>query len=784
MNNYVPGVGWAEAKLAFIGEAPGAVEDRTGEPFTGPAGDVLDRNLTELNLSRSEVWITNIHKYKLEDNDFSTIPDLEADLKSLFDELDEVGVNCLVLLGDNVLQAIAGKKGITNWRGSILKVRRGYKAIPTFHPAKMLYSGFKPYEELLMRRDMQRALRESYNKRIPQINNTTQICRDARHLYEFIRREKNKELVATDIEVIKSVPVCTGIGFNRHRAMVVPMWREVMGIKLTDMSLTELAKCQKMLAKVFLNSRVIGSNFKFDQEKLEALGHRFKGIHADIQLMAHTIDPELPKSLSFNTSLYTELPYYKDEGREFNPKYDDIEDFYDYCGKDAHATFTCYEEMLKVLEADGLEDFFFNFVMKAYPLYYQMNLNGLKIDFEKKAELIVKYLKWWREEQEKFNHLCGKPTNVKSAPQIKELFLKYGLKLKSTGADDLINYLVTDNAGDAEKLMRSVILIRKIRDNYRRYIYVHPDLDMRMRTFFKQDGTETGRTSTGLLDPPIRPFNVGKAFQTITKHGNVGTDVRYQYVPDPGYCFVEVDSAQAEARVVALLAEDYELLEKLKDSKFDMHNYTLPMVFPGEDWSKERRQMSKTVRHAGNYDIQAYQLVKTIQTDAYAYGELKYISMKFAEEVLYNFHAANPKTRRNFHTQVIDFIFENHFITTPQGRKRTFYSELNEQTYKEAYAFIPQATVSDNIKLTMIDFYKERPDVKLLMELHDGLLYLVKVEEVQTVAKRLIELMERPINFKKCSLSRDYDLVIPAEASVGYNNWKEMEELELDSKSN
>ena len=116
-----------------------------------------------------------------------------------------------------------------------------------------------------------------------------------------------------------------------------------------------------------------------------------------------------------------------------------------------------------------------------------------------------------------------------------------------------------------------------------------------MKTFYKQDGTETGRTSTGIMDSPIRPFNIGKAFQTVTKHGNVGTEIREQYIPDPGYCFIEVDSAQAEARVVALLSEDYELLEKLKDPNFDMHNYTLPMVFPAESVTRRSIRSSAPV---------------------------------------------------------------------------------------------------------------------------------------------------------------------------------------------
>ena len=84
---------------------------------------------------------------------------------------------------------------------------------------------------------------------------------------------------------------------------------------------------------------------------------------------------------------------------------------------------------------------------------------------------------------------------------------------------------------------------------------------------------ETGRTSTGQQDPPIRPKIelrdennkkkkrvLGTAFQTITKHGDIGNDVRSMYIPDEGEIFVGADSSQAEARVVALLADDMEMI--------------------------------------------------------------------------------------------------------------------------------------------------------------------------------------------------------------------------------
>ena len=88
---------------------------------------------------------------------------------------------------------------------------------------------------------------------------------------------------------------------------------------------------------------------------------------------------------------------------------------------------------------------------------------------------------------------------------------------------------------------------------------------------------ETGRTSTGQQNPPIRPLvdlvgrgrqtdmkPMGTAFQVFTKHGDIGADVRSMYEPEKGHVLVQLDSSQAEARVVFNLATDEQALQDMK----------------------------------------------------------------------------------------------------------------------------------------------------------------------------------------------------------------------------
>ena len=785
LEGYCPGEGDSQAKLAFIGEAPGQVEIDMGHPFVGPSGDILNRNLAELGISRSEVWITNIFKGKLPENDFSK-GNLREAMPQLTAELREVNPNCLVLLGDNVLQAFTGKKGITKWRGSLVQTKIGIKAVCANHPAAMLYDDFKPYTELIFRKDLAKALRESLSRRFILPPSNIKICNSPVEMRSWIQQNAGP-YCSVDIESFHSVPICVGFGFSKSSAMVLPLWQTAMGFELTDMPMREIARCWKMLDKVLRTTKIIGHNFTFDQEKLECLGFEFPNIFIDTMHMSHTLEPELPKGLDFVTSMYTDVPFYKYEGKQFNPKYDKIEDYFNYCGKDVYSTYTSAMNMWDLLKEEGLESFFFDFVMRCYPEYHRMRQVGVNIDQHKREELRLKYQNWLNKTQYALEKDVGHPLNVKSNPQVKTtLYDELRIpKRAGTGENILVDLLVTNSIRDRTKreVVKNVLLARKLRDNITRYLTSKPDFDGRMKTGYKLTGTNTGRSATSLLDPPMRPYKIGISLHGVTKHGDVGSDIREQFVPDPGHCFLEVDQKQAEARVVALLSKDYELLSKFDDPDFDMHKYTASLIFdiPEEKIGRKdpERQMGKTVRHAGNYDMGEYRLIQTVQSAAFSYGKLELLSPYKANKVLTAFHEACPQIRGVFHEEVKEALYEDRTMFSPQGRKRIFYGPLVDKSFKEAYSFLPQATVSDHTKKVMFEFHAIRPDIPILLEAHDGLTFSVPIDEVKSVAKLVMGLFSQPISFKNCTLERDFDLVIPAEASVGYENWKDMKELDL-----
>ena len=141
------------------------------------------------------------------------------------------------------------------------------------------------------------------------------------------------------------------------------------------------------------------------------------------------------------------------------------------------------------------------------------------------------------------------------------------------------------------------------------------------------------------------------------------------------------------------------------------------------------------------------------------------------EKYLEAFHQANPQIKSVFHADIIEALANNNCILySPQGRKRQFFNKWGDELFKEAFSFIPQAVVSDALKFALLRIVARLRDEMIFfpcLESHDSFLALIKDEFIQTAAQIIKEELEQPINFSKCTLSRDYDLVIPCEIKVG-----------------
>ena len=136
--NIVFGVGNKNAKIMFIGEGPGADEDRLGEPFVGKAGKLMDMAFEAVGIKRQEVYIANIVKCRPPQSRNPEDDEVSACLDYLRNQVILVKPKIIVLLGSVALKNILGKEyGITASRGNWIE-KKGILYMPTWHPAALL----------------------------------------------------------------------------------------------------------------------------------------------------------------------------------------------------------------------------------------------------------------------------------------------------------------------------------------------------------------------------------------------------------------------------------------------------------------------------------------------------------------------------------------------------------------------------------------------------------------------------------------------------------------------
>jgi DNA polymerase I-like protein with 3'-5' exonuclease and polymerase domains len=272
------------------------------------------------------------------------------------------------------------------------------------------------------------------------------------------------------------------------------------------------------------------------------------------------------------------------------------------------------------------------------------------------------------------------------------------------------------------------------------------------------------------------------------------------FICDHGKVVIQADASQAEARVVAVLSEDWELLAAF--DKIDIHRRTAGLIFGytqrlelGADFHHPiidylpkdgpERYTGKKTRHAGNYDMKKHRFMTEFNTDAQKYDINMDISEWRAGQMLDLFHAASPKIKGRFHRDMKEAIDSSRTIIDPMGGVRIFNGRMDDSLYQEAYANIPQRTVAHLVQgaaLKIDDELNGDGAVLWAEEKHDAL-YLQAPEGNWEVYARLMQKhMQAPINFRTyCTLKRDVDLIIPCDIEISHTNYAEFEKVKLDS---
>ena len=136
--NAVPGEGSSSAKIMFVGEAPGRFEDLLGKPFVGKAGMILEAALSNANISRSQVFITNIVKCRPPGNRRPKSDEIAKCRDYLNKQISMINPIIICILGATAYSSLLGGKEITSNRGKLLSIN-GRNYFLTIHPAATLY---------------------------------------------------------------------------------------------------------------------------------------------------------------------------------------------------------------------------------------------------------------------------------------------------------------------------------------------------------------------------------------------------------------------------------------------------------------------------------------------------------------------------------------------------------------------------------------------------------------------------------------------------------------------
>ncbi len=799
MNNYIPASGPYGAKLMILGESPYDQKTYYRE---------LDRLLKDAGINKNNCWLSTVSKYPVHFE--KKIPfsircqrqgiDILEQINDLQNEINSIKPNCILALGGTPLWVLAGKdKKIQQFRGSIMH-GMGVKFVPTYNPSHLSFntegSEIQGYwNRQIMLFDFKRAKLQSEFPDLRLPNRTLEICRSSHQLAEFRDRYKHCTKVSVDIEAMGSgLPACIGLAYNKNHGIAVPLWN-VNGISTIPDS--DMIQIWIILSEILSTTDIIGQNFNYDRDKILRIGFTIKRLHSDTMYKAFAINPELPKGLAFNTSIYTEEPFYKDDGMYHGS----TEDLLKGCARDACVTYEDDEEMEKDLIEIKQEKFYYNYLMQLPDMYWEIEKQGFNVDALARDRLLYKYIEWDERLRHRLFQLTGTEINVNSPKQIQSLLWdNFNLPRKSsTGEEAITELLNSPTAIKTDEIRETCELIledRRVRKSISTYLMALPDFDGRMRTTYFPC-LETGRSSTGQQDPPIRPEVevvdengkkkhkvLGIAFQTMTKHGDIGADIREMYIPDsPDEIFLQADSSQAEARVVWLLADDEEALRLVDE--IDYHALTSTWFFGGveSDYSKKAlgyehpiRFAGKTLRHAGHLGAGKRRASIEVNTQARKYKIPLHITEQVADRALKIFHGKQPKIQGIFQHSVIECLKKDRILIAgvpygldvEYGGRRTFYERYGEELFRQGFSYIPQRTITDNTKAAGLRIRNKIPSIKITMESHDALLFCIPRNRTAEYSKIIKEEFERPISFSKCSIPRR-DLIIPCDIEVGEN---------------
>lgn len=533
-------------------------------------------------------------------------------------------------------------------------------------------------------------------------------------------------------------------------------------------------KALDQLRSVFESDKIAkgGQNIKFDGLMLNQHGIHLKGIQFDTMIAHYLLQPGTRQHnldyLAQHYLNYQMIPIERligEKGKNQKNMADiAVSQVYPYACEDADITFRLKEILEKQLKETNTFGLFETVEIPLVSVLLQMEKNGVKIDVSVLKEMSGEISQNLLEIEKDIYQMSGTEFNINSPQQLgKILFEQLEIHKQlgnrrppktSTGQFSTSEPIL--ERFSSHPLVNKILEYRKLAKLKSTYVDTLPSLISqhtgRLHTSFNQTIAATGRLSSS--DPNL---------QNIPIRTEIGRRIRQAFIPQDSQDWImSADYSQIELRVMAHLSGDKGLKEAFERGE-DIHATTAAAVFnvPLQEVNPDQRRKAKEVNFGIIYGISQYGLASRLG-----------ISADEAQEIIQNYFIRFPKVNE-YMIQTIAFVQKHKYVTTIRNRRRYIpeidskNANVRQNAERMAINTTIQGSAADLIKLAMIDiqkkFEKEKLQTRMILQVHDELVFEVKSSEMERVKQLVKKEMEGAIK-----------LDVPIKVDVGMGkNWLE-----------
>lgn len=593
------------------------------------------------------------------------------------------------------------------------------------------------------------------------------------HLYQFVNNPKaqkilvqnllNQKVVCFDTETtslneLEAELVGMSFSYKKGLAYYIPL-SEDKGEVLQTLEIFRPFFEKEDLLKV-------AHNLKFDYKILKQYDITVKGAMFDTMIAHYLLNPDGRHGMDYLSEVYLNYKPVSIEtiigkkGKNQGTFRDaDLRTQTDYAAEDADVTFQLYELFAPQLKKENLEELFFNIEMPLMEVLAKMELSGISLDEKWLAQESIDLENDLRQLESTIFEISGEEFNMNSPKQLGEiLFEKMQLDPKAkktkTGqyatSEDVLQKLSSKH-----EIIKHILEYRTYQKLKSTYVDALPSqiekTDNRVHTNFSQTTAATGRLASvnpNLQNIPIRTLR--------------GQQIRGAFVSAEGKKIISADYSQIELRLIAEISGEDNMIKAFQDGE-DIHASTAAKLFkvPLEEVSKTQRSQAKTV----NFGIIYGQ-------GAFALAEQTGLSRSEAKQMIEAYFETYPKLKEYMAEQVRK-AREIGYVETILGRKRHL-KDINSGNFvvrghaeRNAVNAPVQGSAADVVKMAMIkiqkELEKEKLQTKMLLQVHDELVFEAPIDEV-----------ELAINIIKMEMESAIETQVPLLVEVGVgNNWLE-----------